>query len=188
MNYCPNCGSKLNFRKPNNDDRERFICDSCGEIHYQNPNIIVCSLPCYKDQVLLCRRSIEPRYGLWTLPGGFMENDETTHEGALRETLEEACARIKIHGLYTYYNLPHINQVHLFYRATLLDLDFAPGEESLEVELFQQNEIPWDEIAFPAVSNTLEHYYNDLSDNDFPLHAADVIYTADNKRIIKTHS
>jgi ADP-ribose pyrophosphatase YjhB (NUDIX family) len=135
--------------------------------------------------VLLCKRSSEPRYGLWTLPGGFMENDETTHEAALRETREEACARIEIHGLYSYYNLPHINQVHMFYRATLLDLDFAAGQESLEAELFRQEEIPWNEIAFPAVSDTLEHYFNDLPKNEFPLRAADVILTPERKRIIK---
>ena len=187
MKFCHTCGNKLIFIIPDMDDRERFVCNACGKIHYQNPNIIVCSLPCYDDQVLLCRRSIEPQYGLWTLPGGFMENNETTHEGALRETLEEACARIEIHGLYTYYNLPHINQVHLFYRSTLLDLNFAPGQESLEVELFQQNEIPWNDIAFPAVSNTLEHYYNDFLEKRFPLHSADVIYTAEKKRILKPH-
>lgn len=187
MKYCPDCGSKTSLRIPDKDDRKRHICDACETIHYQNPNIIVCSLPCHEDQVLLCRRSIEPRYGLWTLPGGFMENNETTLEGARRETLEEACARIDIHGLYSYYNLPHINQVHLFYRATLLDLDFSPGEESLEVELFHYSEIPWDKIAFPAVSNTLEHYYKDLPAKTFPLHAADVIYTEDKQRIIKAH-
>lgn len=185
MKYCPACANELSFRKPENDDRERFVCDSCGEIHYQNPRIVVCSLPCFEDRVLMCKRSIEPRYGLWTLPGGFMENDETTHEAALRETREEACARIEIHGLYAYYNLPHINQVHLFYRATLLDLDFAAGQESLEVGLFSREEIPWQEIAFPAVGNTLEHYFNDLPERVFPVRAADIVLTPERKRIIK---
>ncbi|MFT5321867.1 MAG: ADP-ribose pyrophosphatase YjhB (NUDIX family) [Pseudohongiellaceae bacterium] len=187
MKYCSGCGSKISLKIPENDDRERHVCDDCGVIHYQNPNIIVCSLPCHEDQVLLCRRSIEPRYGLWTLPGGFMENNETTLEGAHRETLEEACARIEIHSLYSYYSLPHINQVHLFYRATLLDLDFAPGDESLEVKLFHHHEIPWEEIAFPAVSNTLEHYYRDLPEKKFPLHSADIIYNEDKKRSINSH-
>lgn len=185
MKYCPACAGELSYRKPDNDDRERYICDACGEIHYQNPRIVVCSLPCYGDRVLLCKRSIEPRYGLWTLPGGFMENDETTHEAALRETREEACARIEIHGLYAYYNLPHINQVHLFYRATLLDLDFAAGEESMDVALFRHEDIPWQEIAFPAVGNTLEHYFNDLPRNEFPIRAADVLLTPERKRIIR---
>ncbi len=116
-----------------------------------------------------------------------MENNETTLEGAHRETLEEACARIEIHSLYSYYSLPHINQVHLFYRATLLDLDFAPGDESLEVKLFHHHEIPWEEIAFPAVSNTLEHYYRDLPEKKFPLHSADIIYNEDKKRSINSH-
>lgn len=185
MKYCPTCAGNISFRKPDNDDRERYVCNDCGEIHYQNPRIVVCSLPCFEDKVLLCKRSIEPRYGLWTLPGGFMENDETTHETALRETREEACARIEIHSLYAYFNLPFINQVHLFYRAALLDLDFAAGQESLEVGLFRHAEIPWREIAFPAVGNTLEHYFNDLKEGVFPVRAADVILTEDRKRIIK---
>jgi len=184
MKYCHTCSSELSIKTPLNDDRERYVCEACGEVHYQNPNIIVCSLPCYEDQVLLCKRSIEPRYGLWTLPGGFMENNETTHEGACRETLEEACARIKIHGLYTYYSLPYINQVHLFFRSTLLDLDFSAGAESLEVELFKEKDIPWDEIAFPAVTNTLQHYYRDLSQGSFPVHYADIFLTKDNQRLI----
>lgn len=185
MKYCSTCGNDISRRIPDKDDRERFICDTCGIIHYQNPRIIVGTLPCYEDKVLLCRRSIEPRYGLWTLPGGFMENDETTQQGALRETLEEACARVSLHGLYTYYNLPHINQVHMFFRASLLDLDFAAGDESLEVELFTHADIPWNDIAFPAVGNTLELYYQDLPSNHFPVRSADVILTPDRKRIIK---
>lgn len=187
MKYCSQCGNTITLRIPENDDRERHVCDSCGHIHYQNPRIIVCALPCYEDKVLMCLRAIEPRYGLWTLPGGFMENDETTHEGALRETLEEACARIRIHGLYTYYNLPFINQVHLFFRADLLDLDFAAGAESQEVALLSKNEIPWNEIAFPAVTNTLEHYFNDRAHQTYPLRSADIVIGADNKRIIKPH-
>jgi len=114
-----------------------------------------------------------------------MENDETTQEAALRETREEACARIDLHGLYAYFNLPHINQVHLFYRATLLDLDFAAGPESLEVGLFGHGEIPWPEIAFPAVGNTLEHYFNDLPGGHFPLRAADVVLTPERQRLIR---
>ena len=186
MKFCPACAGTLILRIPANDDRERYVCDTCGQVHYQNPRIIVCTLPCHEDSVLMCRRAIEPRYGLWTLPGGFMENDETTHEGALRETLEEAGARVSLHGLYTYYSLPHINQVHLFFRATLLDLDFAAGEESLEVALFREHEIPWQDIAFPAVGHTLEHYFRDLADRDFPVHGGDVILAEDNKRIIRS--
>ena len=154
MKYCPGCGSKLSLKIPQNDDRERHVCDDCGVIHYQNPNIIVCSLPCYKDQVLLCKRSIEPRYGLWTLPGGFMENNETTLEGARRETLEEACARVEIHSLYSYYSLPHINQVHLFYRATLLDLDFAAGDDAAYEQALMQTSI--NNQAYKTLSESSE--------------------------------
>lgn len=188
MKYCHVCGSEVGVKIPENDDRERYVCDSCGEVHYQNPRIIVCTVPCHEDKVLLCKRSIEPRYGYWTLPGGFMENDETIHEGALRETLEEACARIELHGLYTYYSLPHINQAHLFFRSTLLDLDFAAGLESLEVALFRQEDIPWDEIAFPPVLNTLEHYFNDLPQGEFPLRSADVIVSETGERLIQVHN
>jgi ADP-ribose pyrophosphatase YjhB (NUDIX family) len=188
MKFCSTCGNTLTSKIPDSDDRPRFVCDGCGEIHYQNPRIIVVSLPCFENKVLLCKRAIDPRYGKWTLPGGFMENDETAHEGALRETLEEARARIQIHGLYTLFSLPHINQVHLFFRATLLDLDYAAGDESLEVGLFRQEEIPWQEIAFPAVGRTLEHYFNDLPGGQFPVRSADVILTKDNRRLIKPHN
>jgi ADP-ribose pyrophosphatase YjhB (NUDIX family) len=185
MNFCNLCGQNLSMRIPEDDNRERHICDSCGHIHYQNPRIIVCTIPCHEDQVLLCKRAIEPRYGYWTVPGGFMENDETTQEGALRETMEEAQATVELHDIYSLYNLPHINQVHLFFRATLLNLDFAAGEESLEVELFKQKDIPWEDIAFPAVSDTLKHYFHDRETNHFPMHCGDLRITEDNKRIIK---
>jgi len=187
MKFCSLCGNSIEVRIPEHDDRERFVCTSCGYIHYENPRIVVCSLPCYEDKVLMCRRAIEPRNGLWTLPGGFMENNESTHEGACRETLEEACARIRIHGLYTYYNLPFINQVHFFFRAELLDLDFAAGIESEEVALLGRDEIPWHEIAFPAVKNTLEHYFHDYERQDFSLRSADIVIDDDEKRIIRPH-
>lgn len=189
MNYCNLCGNSLSLKVPQGDDRERHICDECGHIHYQNPRIIVCTIPCYEDKVLLCKRAIEPRYGFWTVPGGFMENDETTQEGALRETREEAEASVELHDIYTLYNLPHINQVHLFFRARLLKLDFAAGDESLEVELFKRDDIPWDEIAFPAVADTLKLYFNDFEAGastslQFPMRCADVRLNDNNERII----
>ena len=187
MKFCHACGSEVELKIPDNDDRERFVCTSCDVIHYQNPRIIVCTLPCHEDKVLLCKRSIEPRYGKWTLPGGFMENDETIHEGAKRETLEEACARIELHGLYTYFSLPHINQAHLFFRSTLTDLDFSAGAESLEVELFEEKNIPWDEIAFLPVANTLRHYFSDREKGHFPLRSADIILGTQGERLIKPH-
>ncbi len=170
MNYCSHCGAPVSRRIPAGDNRQRYVCDACGAIHYQNPRMVVGCLPVWEDKVLLCRRAIEPRHGLWTLPAGFMENGETTAEGALRETLEEAGARVEIDALYTLINVPDIDQVSLLFRARLLDLDFVPGEESLEVALFTEAEIPWNRIAFRTVLRTLEHYFEDRRTGQFPLH------------------
>jgi ADP-ribose pyrophosphatase YjhB (NUDIX family) len=185
MNFCNLCGLSLSLKVPEGDDRQRHICESCGHIHYQNPRIIVCTIPCYEDKVLLCKRAIEPRYGLWTVPGGFMENAETTQEGALRETWEEAHATVKLLDIYSLYNLPHINQVHLFFRASLLNLDFSAGIESLEVELFRQEEIPWDEIAFPPVSDTLKNYFIDKETDNFPMRCANIRVNENDERVIE---
>ncbi|MGA1741976.1 MAG: NUDIX hydrolase [Pseudohongiellaceae bacterium] len=188
MNFCNLCGEELVLTIPENDDRERYVCTDCGHIHYQNPRIIVCTVPVHEDKVLLCKRAIEPRYGLWTLPGGFMENDETTHEGALRETLEEACARVELMDIYSLYNLPHINQVHLFFRAKLLDLNFAAGTESLDVKLFTEDEIPWQHIAFIPVLETLKHFFQDRVNNTFPMHCAEVVIETDSqKRTVRNY-
>jgi len=170
INYCPSCGAAVELRCPDDDNRPRHICTACGTIHYQNPNMVIGSIPEWEDKILLCRRAIEPRHGLWTLPGGFMENGESTTEAAIRETLEEANARIEIGDLYSMYSLPYINQVHLLFRARLLDLDFGPGPESLEVRLFAENEIPWDEIAFRPIKYSLEHYFADRRKNHFSFH------------------
>ena len=185
MKFCSQCGHPVSLKIPVDDDRERFVCDRCEHIHYLNPRIVVCTIPCFEDKVLLCKRAIEPRYGLWTLPGGFLENGETTLEGALRETEEEAGARVDVHGLYTLYNLPHIDQVHMFFLSTLRDLDFRSGKESLETALFARREVPWDALAFPAVANTLEHYFNDLAEQRFPLRVSDVVLDEDRRRVIK---
>src|SRR5512135_1833745 len=143
MRFCSHCGSSdIALRIPDGDNRPRFVCAACGTVHYQNPKIVVGCLPEWNGQVLLCRRAIEPRHGLWTLPAGFLENAETPLEGAARETLEEANARVEVGDLYSLYNLPHISQVQLLFRAKLLDLDFSPGMESLEVKLFDEKEIP----------------------------------------------
>jgi ADP-ribose pyrophosphatase YjhB (NUDIX family) len=152
MKYCPECGSPVELRQLEDDHRERHVCTVCGAVHYHNPK----------------RRAIEPRHGLWTLPAGFMENGETTLEGAARETLEEANARVEIGDLYALYNIPHIDQVQLLFRAKLLDLDFSPGMESLEVKLFEASDIPWDELAFRAVRITLQDYVADRRSGNFP--------------------
>lgn len=170
MKYCTQCGATVARYTPAGDTHERFVCDTCHTIHYQNPKMIIGCLPEWEDRVLLCRRAIEPRYGLWTLPAGFMELAETTTEAAAREALEEANANIEIGDLYTLYSLPHINQVYLIYRGRLLNLDYRPGEESLEVELFREQDIPWDQIAFPVVTYTLQHFFTDRQAGRYPLH------------------
>ncbi|MCW8196294.1 NUDIX hydrolase [Proteobacteria bacterium 005FR1] len=176
MKFCSSCGSQVEWRIPTGDDRERHVCGSCETIHYTNPRIITGCLPIYEDKVLLCKRAIEPRYGYWTLPAGFMENGETTAQGALRESWEEAKASIELHDLYTLFNLPYINQVYLFYRGTLNSLDFGPGVESLEVDLFKEQDIPWDELAFPVVRKTLEHYFHDRREGHYPIRTEDILF------------
>ena len=175
MNFCPACGNSVSNRIPDGDNRTRYICDSCDEIHYQNPRIITGCLPIHADKVLLCRRAIAPRINFWTLPAGFMENGETTEQGAMRETEEEAQANVSVQSLYTLFNLPHISQVYMFYRAVLTDLDFSPGIESTDVRLFSETEIPWNELAFPVIRNTLKHYFSDRKTGAYPIHIEDIL-------------
>jgi ADP-ribose pyrophosphatase YjhB (NUDIX family) len=175
MKFCSACGSILVHEIPEGDDRHRHVCKDCDTIHYQNPRIITGCLPLHEDKVLLCKRAIVPRHGYWTLPAGFMENGETTTEGALRESWEEAKATIKLEGLYTLFNLPHINQVYMFYRGRLANLDFGAGLESLEVKLFSESEIPWDQLAFPVVNRTLELFFADRKKGHFPVHNEDLL-------------
>jgi ADP-ribose pyrophosphatase YjhB (NUDIX family) len=176
MKFCPECGAPVELRLPPDDNRERHICTVCTTIHYQNPKMIVGSIPEWEDgRILLCRRAIEPRHGLWTLPAGFMENGETTPEAAARETMEEANAQVQIGDLYSMYNIPYINQVYLLFRARLLNLDFSPGVESLEVALFAESEIPWDTLAFRAVSLTLQQYFADRKAGGYKFHIADLL-------------
>lgn len=175
MNFCSHCGAPVRLLIPPGDNLPRYVCERCGTIHYQNPKLVIGALPEWDDRVLLCRRAIEPRYGRWTLPAGFMENDETTAQAAVRETLEEAGARIEIGKLFTLINVPHINQVHLVYRARLLDLEFAPGDESLEVALFEERDIPWQEIAFRSIGMTLRHFFADRSQGRYDFHVGDIV-------------
>ncbi len=174
MNFCPNCSARVAFRIPEGDSLPRHICDACNTIHYKNPLTVVGAVPEWEDRVLLCKRAIEPRAGFWTLPAGFMENGETVGQGAMRETLEEANARIELLDMFTVLSVAHVNQVHIFYRARLLDLDFSPGTESLEVQLFREDEIPWDDLSFRTVSTTLRHYFADRKANAFRLHTDDI--------------
>lgn len=177
MRFCSSCGEQVVSRVPPGDDRERYVCDACSTIHYSNPKIVAGCIPEWEDRILLCKRAIEPRSGLWTLPAGFMENQETTQEAAARETLEEACARVEVGGLFSYLNVPRISQVYVLFRARLLDTDFAAGSESLEVALFAESEIPWEELAFQSIEITLRRYFEDRARGAFGTHVVDVHHT-----------
>jgi ADP-ribose pyrophosphatase YjhB (NUDIX family) len=174
MKFCPNCAAPLARRVPPGDSVPRDVCDACGSIHYQNPKLVVGCVPEWEGRILLCRRAIEPRYGYWTLPAGFMENSETTGQGAMRETLEEAGARVELLAPFSMISVPYVNQVHLFFRARLLDLEFKPGDESLEVALFEEPRMPWKDIAFRTVGLTLKHWFADRARNSFGFHAEDI--------------
>ena len=179
MKYCSNCAATLSVKIPTDDSRERYVCDACGSIHYQNPRNVVGSIPIYDKQVLLCRRAIEPRHGYWTLPAGFMELGESTSHGAARETLEEAGAAVEVGPLYSLLNVPHAEQVHLFYLAKMTSPIFSAGDESLEVALFHEHEIPWSELAFPTVKQTLEWFFADRAagvlEGEFHVRSRDVL-------------
>lgn len=165
MKFCSQCGNPVNLKIPEGDNRERHVCDHCDTVHYQNPRIIAGCIPILDDKVLLCRRAIEPRLGLWTLPAGFMENGETALQGALRECEEEANARIDSPRLSGIFDIPHINQVYMFYQGVISDTNFSPGIESLEVALFHEHEIPWNELAFPVIELALHHHFEDVKFN-----------------------
>jgi len=174
IKHCKACGSPVRYVMPADDNRDRATCTVCATIHYENPLNVVGTLPVWQDKVLLCRRNIEPRHGFWTLPAGFMELGETTEQGAIRETIEEAGANIELQGLYTLLNVVRVGQLHLFYRARLLDTDFAPGPETIETQLFAEDEIPWDDLAFRTVRETLKRFFEDRRTGQFGLHCADI--------------
>jgi ADP-ribose pyrophosphatase YjhB (NUDIX family) len=174
IKHCRVCGTEVNYRIPADDNRERAVCPACGEIHYENPLNVVGTVPVWGEQVLLCRRNIEPRYGLWTLPAGFMELGESTEAGALRETIEEAGAKVEMQGLFTVLNVVRVGQVHLFYRARMLDTTLDPGPETIEARLFREDEVPWDELAFRTVRQTLEHFFADRAQGAFGVHTGDI--------------
>ncbi|WP_418315387.1 NUDIX hydrolase [Piscinibacter sakaiensis] len=174
IRHCRSCGNKVRYEVPPDDNRERAVCSACRTIHYENPLNVVGTLPVWGEQVLLCKRNIEPRHGMWTLPAGFMEQGETTAEGALRETIEEAGAHVEMQGLYTLLNVTRVSQVHMYYRARLLDTDFAPGPETIEARLFREHEIPWEQLAFRTVRATLQFFFEDRQTGQFTLHCADI--------------
>lgn len=189
MKFCSECGSAaIAWQVPDGDNRPRHVCLDCHAVYYQNPKIVVGSIPEWEDRILLCRRAIAPRHGYWTLPAGFMENGETTAEAAERETLEEANARIEVLDLYTVLNIPHTNQVYMMFRASLLDLQYSPGSESLEVELFREQDVPWGELAFPTIEQTLRLYFEDRRRAEFTVHLGDIGTDWRDKRFVKRRS
>jgi ADP-ribose pyrophosphatase YjhB (NUDIX family) len=175
IKHCRDCGTAVTYRVPDDGDtRERAVCPACHTIHYENPLNVVGTVPWLDDRVLLCKRNIEPRWGKWTLPAGFMELGESTRQGAARETDEEAGASFELEDLFTVMSVPRVGQVHLFYRARLLNDRFNPGHETLEARLFTEAEIPWDEIAFRTVKETLEHYFADRRRGSYGVHNIDI--------------
>lgn len=170
MSFCLKCGQQGQFLIPEGDQRERLVCAGCGHIHYENPKVICGALAIHQDKVLLCRRAIEPRYGLWTLPAGFMELHETMEEGAARETWEEAEGVVNIEQLYCMYNIPRIGQIYVLFKGSLQDGQYGVGSESLECGLFSEDEIPWQELAFPSIERTLKHYFHDRQQGQFGFH------------------
>jgi ADP-ribose pyrophosphatase YjhB (NUDIX family) len=170
MNFCPNCAAPLERRIPDGDHLPRFVCTACGTIHYQNPKLVAGCVPEHESRILLCRRAIEPRRGFWTIPAGFMENDETLQQAAARECHEEALARVEIGDLCAIVHVLHAHQVHVMFRARLADPSFGVGVESLEVRLYTEQELPWPEIAFQSVAFTLRRYLEDRAAGRSGLH------------------
>ena len=168
INYCTYCGKNISIAIPEGDNRERHMCLDCGEIQYQNPKIIAGCLPVWEDKILLCKRAIEPRYGTWTIPAGFMENGETIEQGAARETREEALAEVTDLELYQIFNVTRVNQIYMLFRARLIDpKGYGVGSESLEVELFDEKDIPWEGISFKVIHQTLERFLYERKSNRF---------------------
>lgn len=181
--YCTQCGSKTEQQIPEGDQKLRHVCTSCDTIHYQNPKIITGCLIEHEEKILLCRRAIEPQSGKWTLPAGFMENNETCMQGAIRETQEEANASISNLQLFSVFDIPHISQVYMIYRAQLSETDFSPGIESLDVKLFDKSSVPWNELAFSVIRETLIRYFRDRQNGISQLHTG--VITPEMKLLLK---
>ena len=170
MKFCSTCGHEVIVAIPPGDNLPRFVCESCGTIHYQNPRLVIGCIAEWQGRILLCRRAIEPRKGFWTLPAGFMENGETTEQAALRETAEEALAEVEAPVPFALVNVPHVSQVHLMFRGRLKDGRHGPGDETLETALLEEREIPWSEISFPSVHIALERFLEDRHKGSFSFH------------------
>jgi len=174
MKFCSECGARVILKIPEDDNRHRHVCPECETIHYRNPKIVAGCIPEWGDRVLLCRRAIEPRYGLWTLPAGYMETGESSVDAAVRETLEEANARVEVLDLYMIINLPHVDQVYMMFRSRLLDENYSSGAESLEVALYAEKDIPWDRLAFPTIRETLKHYFRDRKQEQYRIRTGEI--------------
>lgn len=185
MNFCSHCGAQVKQTIPEGDNRLRYVCTDCDMIHYQNPRIIAGCIAEYDNKILLCKRAIEPRYGLWTLPAGFMENQETTQQAAARETQEEACAELEDMQLYCSYSIPHISQVYMMYRAKLVNGLASPGQESLETQLYLEEDIPWEQLAFPVVAESLKCYFEDRRRQHFPVRTGSIFRDEEQRLVIQ---
>jgi ADP-ribose pyrophosphatase YjhB (NUDIX family) len=172
MNFCSSCGKPVAKKIPPGDNMPRFVCGSCEVIHYHNPKIVAGCIPQWGDQILLCRRAIEPKSGLWTFPAGFMEIGESIEQAAVRETVEEANADVALTTLHSVFSLPHIGQVYMVFVGKMHSKHFAAGSESLEVRLFGSSEVPWEQIAFPVVKEALRCYVDDMAKGELSLHVA----------------
>jgi len=188
MKFCSHCGEQVEHKIPQGDNRLRFVCTSCNLIHYQNPRIIAGCIAQYEDKVLLCKRAIEPRHGLWTLPAGFMENQETTLQAAKRETFEEANAKISNSRLFCTISIPHISQVYVMYRGDLIDGFSKPGVESLETDLYNEQQIPWDQLAFPVIVESLKLYFSDKKNSQFNIHNGEMLRDENQNMITNIYS
>jgi ADP-ribose pyrophosphatase YjhB (NUDIX family) len=188
MKFCNQCGAPVTLRIPAGDSLPRYVCDACAAIHYQNPKIVAGCIPEWRGRVLLCRRAIEPRRGLWTLPAGFMENGESAVAAAAREAWEEANAVVENPTLYGLYSLLHVSQVYLMFRGQLRDGAASPGAESLEVNLFAEEEIPWEQLAFTVVRETLHQYFAERSTGMFNLHVGDIIRESEHRFRVHRYS
>jgi ADP-ribose pyrophosphatase YjhB (NUDIX family) len=179
MKFCSACGHPVSLSIPEGDNRPRFVCQQCDTIHYQNPNIVAGVIARHEDKILLCKRAIDPRIGKWTLPAGFLENSETVMQGAAREAMEEANAVLADMQLFNVISIPHISQVYMMYRAELVDGAASAGPESEAVALYAEHEIPWQEMAFPVVIESMQLYFEDLARGDFRTHYGDIVKQAD---------
>ncbi|MDX2504868.1 MAG: NUDIX hydrolase [Gammaproteobacteria bacterium] len=188
MKYCCECASPVIVKIPEGDTFPRYVCEHCHTIHYQNPKIITGCIATWEEKILLCRRAIEPRYGKWTLPAGFMENNETTQQGAARETLEEAQAVVSDLQLFGVFNIPHISQVYMIFHGHATNDFCAPTHESLEAHFFNEENIPWNELAFPTVHECLKLYFADKKNHQLTVHFGDILRDKQNKVAIRRYS